>query len=174
MGRMAASETTTPAGLSVKVGYSLNGAAVGSPTQPGMYDVTTSINDLNNAGSATGVLVIQYNFAGFFHPVDNLPARNVVKAGSALPVKFSLGGDFGLDIFMAGFPKPMHVACDAADDAPIEETTTAGASGLSYDQLTGQYTYVWKTDRKWVDSCPQLILKFNDGTERNLNFRFTK
>jgi hypothetical protein len=36
-----------------------------------------------------------YNFSGFFQPVDNLPTLNIAKAGSAIPVKFSLGGDQG-------------------------------------------------------------------------------
>jgi Domain of unknown function (DUF4082) len=41
----------------------------------------------------------EYNFSGFFQPVNNMPTLNVAKAGSAIPVKFSLGGDQGLDIF---------------------------------------------------------------------------
>jgi hypothetical protein len=45
-----------------------------------------------------------YTFAGFFAPVDNRPIRNTVKAGSAVPVKFSLAGDHGLAIFTAGYP----------------------------------------------------------------------
>ena len=32
-----------------------------------------------------------FNFTGFFPPVDNPPTINTVKAGSAIPVKFSLG-----------------------------------------------------------------------------------
>jgi hypothetical protein len=37
---------------------------------------------------------VVFPFRGFFQPVDNL-ALNVAKAGSGIPVKFSLGGDKG-------------------------------------------------------------------------------
>jgi hypothetical protein len=47
-----------------------------------------------------------YAFDGFYRPVDNPPVVNTVKAGQGIPVKFSLGGDFGLDIFEAGYPTP--------------------------------------------------------------------
>jgi len=46
------------------------------------------------------------NFSGFFQPVDNLPTLNLVKAGSAIPVKFSLGGNKALSIFAAGYHNP--------------------------------------------------------------------
>ena len=37
-----------------------------------------------------------YTFQGFFPPVEADPVLNVVKAGSSVPLKFSLGGDHGL------------------------------------------------------------------------------
>ena len=33
-----------------------------------------------------------FSFTGFFTPVDNLPVVNQVKAGQAVPLKFSLDG----------------------------------------------------------------------------------
>ena len=39
-----------------------------------------------------------YNFRGFFAPVQADPVLNVVKAGSSVPLKFSLGGDQGLKV----------------------------------------------------------------------------
>ncbi len=52
-----------------------------------------------------------YEFSGFFTPVDNLPTLNSVKAGSAIPVKFSLNGFQGLDILAAGSPASQTIAC---------------------------------------------------------------
>ncbi len=49
---------------------------------------------------------------GFFAPVD-MTALNVVKAGQAIPIKFSLGGDYSLDIMAAGYPASAPVACDS-------------------------------------------------------------
>jgi len=114
-----------------------------------------------------------FNFSGFFQPVDNLPTLNAVKAGQAIPVKFSLNGDQGLDIFAAGYPKSQYIACDstAALDG-IEVTLTAGSSSLSYDPSTDTYTYVWKTDKAWANTCRQLVVKLNDGTYHQANFKF--
>jgi hypothetical protein len=119
-----------------------------------------------------------YEFDGFFAPVNNKDAQgnyvlNSVNAGRAIPVKFSLGGDYGLDVFEAGFPKSQVIECDSqAEVDGIEETVTAGASSLSYAADTDTYTYVWKTSGGWEDSCRQLVVKFDDGTTARANFKF--
>ena len=112
-------------------------------------------------------------FSGFLSPVDNPPVFNVAKGGQAIPVKFSLGGDRGLDIFAARYPKSQAMACDgSATLDPIEETVTAGSSSLSYDPTIDQYTYVWKTDKAWASTCWQLIVRTNDGIDHIAYFRF--
>jgi hypothetical protein len=121
-----------------------------------------------------GSVTVSYRFNGFFQPVDNLPAVNRVKAGQAIPVKFSLGGNQGLDIFRAGSPTSQTVACGANAPDDIESTVTAGNSSLSYDATSGQYNYVWKTDAKWAGTCRQLVVVFKDGTTQRANFSFTK
>ncbi len=114
-----------------------------------------------------------YSFSGFFPPVDNPPALNVAKAGSAVPVKFSLNGNQGLNIFDTGYPVSQQITCDASATLDvIEQTVTAGSSSLSYDPATDQYTYVWKTDKAWANTCRQLILKLNDSTEHVAYFKF--
>lgn len=122
-----------------------------------------------------GVSTLVYDFSGFFQPVDNAPTVNRAKAGSAIPVKFSLAGDQGLDIFAAGSPGSQAVTC--ATGAPIdviEQTVTAGGSTLQYDPATDQYTYVWKTDKAWAGTCRQLIVKLADGQEHTAQFSLTK
>jgi hypothetical protein len=117
---------------------------------------------------------VVYDWSGFFRPIDNLPIINQVKAGSAVPVKFSLGGDQGLAIIAAGYPKSVVVACDAAAAVEdVEQTVTAGSSSLSYDAATDQYNYVWKTDKSW-SGCRQLQVKLIDGTTHIATFKFTK
>lgn len=114
-----------------------------------------------------------YAFTGFFQPVDNLPFVNSVKAGQAIPVKFSLGGNQGLNIFEPGYPKSQQIACDSTAPVDgIEETVTAGSSSLSYDASTDTYTYVWKTEKPWANTCRQLVVKLNDGTFHRANFKF--
>jgi len=116
-----------------------------------------------------------YDWSGFFRPIDNLPIWNIAKAGSAIPVKFSLDGDQGLDIFAAEYPMSVEIPCDSTNlFAGIDETVTAGKSNLSYNADTKQYIYVWKTQKAWVGSCRQLVLKLIDGTSHQANFNFTK
>jgi hypothetical protein len=116
---------------------------------------------------------VDFAFTGFASPVDNAPTVNSMKAGAAVPVKFSLGGDHGLDILAAGSPSSQRVACDSgsAVDA-IEETVTASNSGLQYDPITDLYTYVWKTNKSWAGTCHQLTVKLSDGTSHVAHFQF--
>jgi hypothetical protein len=100
---------------------------------------------------------------------------NQTKAGSAIPVKFSLGGDQGLDILADGSPTSHKIDCDATDPVdPVEETVTAGSSGLTYNATTDTYTYVWKTNKGWADTCRELVVTLNDGSTHSANFQFVK
>jgi len=118
---------------------------------------------------------IYYDWTGFFPPVDNVEL-NVAKAGRAIPVKFSLSGYQGLEIFEVGYPRSVVINCELPDPGAIaiEGTETAGGSSLSYDATDDQYIYVWKTDKAWTDSCRQLVVKLIDGTYHRANFTFKK
>jgi len=143
---------------------------------PSSHTIKVQVTDNTNLKAVDEAIVtVIYNFSGFFQPVDNLPVFNSVKAGSSIPVKFSLSGDQGLDIFAAGYPKSQVITCDST--APVdgvEETVAAGSSSLSYDASTDQYSYVWKTDKAWAGTCRQLVVKLNDGTSHRANFQLTK
>ena len=116
---------------------------------------------------------IVYNFTGFFQPVDNLPTLNVANAGRAIPVRFSLSGGQGLGILAPGYPASGQIACNANEPgAVIEETVTEGGSTLTYDAVTDQYTYVWRTDRAWQGSCRILVVRLIDGTDHIAKFKF--
>ena len=116
-----------------------------------------------------------YNFAGFFQPIDNAPTLNVAKAGSAIPVKFSLGGDQGLNIFQPGYPQVTTVSCSTSAPTDVIETTvTAGGSSLQYDPTADQYTYVWKTNANAAGTCVQVNLGLNDGSAHSFLVEFKK
>ncbi len=85
---------------------------------------------------------------GFFSPVDNPPTLNLARPGTAIPVRFSLGGDQGLAIFASGWP-------------------------LAYNAGTDTYTYTWKT-LKTYRGCRTLTLSLRDGTTHTATFRFRK
>lgn len=140
----------------------------------GAYTVVVSVSD-KDGGTGTRSIShnVIFNWSGFFQPVDNLPTLNSVNAGRAIPVKFSLGGDQGLQIFAVGFPKSEAIACGSSGNADgIEETVTASNSSLSYSPTSDTYTYVWKTERTWAGTCRQLVVKLSDGTIHRANFQF--
>jgi hypothetical protein len=155
-------------------GLATQGCGVLDTTSVGAKSVTCSASDVagNVASVAVGYQVV-YNFAGFFPPVDSPPIQNVVKAGSSIPVKFSLAGNQGLSIFAPGFPASRQTLCDSgAPVSEIDQTVAAGDSSLSYDPATDQYTYVWKTDKHWANTCRLLVLELVDGTQQLAYFRF--
>jgi len=116
----------------------------------------------------------KFEFTGLFQPID-LDKLNTVKAGSAIPVKFSLNGNQGLDIFVAGSPSSATVGCDTQEPVDsIEQTVTAGKSALSYDATADQYVYVWKTDKAWSGTCRQLNVALSDGSVHAADFKFLK
>ncbi|QNP41391.1 HYR domain-containing protein [Lysobacter solisilvae (ex Woo and Kim 2020)] len=144
----------------------------GSSFNVGSTTVTCSAQDSRgNAATRTFAVIVSYNFNGFFQPIDNAPALNTVKAGSAVPVKFSLGGNQGMNIFQST-PASGVIACGATEGDAIEETVTAGSSSLQYDAGTGQYIYVWKTEKTWVGQCRILQVKLKDGRSRTALFKF--
>ena len=56
----------------------------------------------------------------------------------------------------------------------VEETTTAGSSGLSYDAASDTYTYLWKTSKAWAGTCRQFNVRLDDGTEHKANFKVVR
>jgi hypothetical protein len=114
--------------------------------------------------------------------VDNNGVFNTVKAGSAIPVKFSLFGNKGLSIFAPlpdptkGFyPLATQVTCPKAMAMDsIEEVVAASNSGLTYDSSIDQYNYVWKTPSTYAGKCYQFNMVLTDGTSHTALFKFTK
>jgi hypothetical protein len=167
LGKAALGAVPLPAGTYTVDAY-FNGTI---PLNPSI----TLSDDYYNSSSRLGLsLQIRlFNFTGFFDPVKNPPVMNQMNAGRAVPLKFSLGGNQGLNIFAANYPQSRRIACDTQLPIdPVEQTTTAGSSSLSYDSATGTYTYVWKTDKAWAGTCRQVSLQFIDGQSYLLNFTF--
>jgi hypothetical protein len=161
-----------PAGATPEIKHYVNGNWEDVPT--------TSISGFPDqivCGEITSFSVVAvgydpqiYDVTGPFQPVDAYPTVNTMKAGRSVPVRFSLGGDYGLDIFADDYPLAVGGECSASVD-PVE-TTTTNASGLVYDAASGTYTYNWKTSSSWRGQCRTLILQFSDGQELKANFKF--
>lgn len=138
----------------------------------GLYTVTVAVSDKDGGvGSKTATQDVNFKFSGFFAPVDNLPVVNRVKAGQAIPLKFSLNGYKGLDILSSAASVTANCNTGVADDIALTETVTAGASTLQYDATTGLYIYVWKTEKPWAGQCRMLTVKLKDDTVHQALFQ---
>jgi hypothetical protein len=148
--------------------------ASGTVFNVGPTTVTLTATDAaGNSSSCSFTVTVLYNYTGFFQPVDNLPTLNQVNAGRAIPVKFSLSGNKGLNIFALNSPSSGIIQCGTnAPIVDIEETVTAGGSSLSYSPTGDQYNYIWKTDSSWAGTCRQLVVQLNDGSIHRANFKF--
>jgi hypothetical protein len=158
----------------VASGTAIDTATVGAKT------FTVDAESAGGTSSLTHNYSVVFDFDGFFDPVasydETEPVWNTVKAGQAVPMKFSLDGDHGLGIVETGFPQRHAVACPNASAAldPVEETATATRSSLRYDVDADQYVYVWKTDKSWANSCARFDLKLIDGTTHSALFKFSR
>ncbi|NNH75249.1 hypothetical protein HLB23_36275 [Nocardia uniformis] len=145
--------------------------ATGTVTANAVAEINASPDGTDSTTTTIGNPA--FPFTGFFAPVDNPPTVNTMKAGAAVPVKFGLGGDQGLNIFASGSPASQQVDCQSgATTSPVEETVTAGGNSLSYDSATSRYNYVWKTDKAWAGTCRTLDLNLTDGTDHTAHFAF--
>ena len=120
----------------------------------------------------THAVSILYSWSGFFAPVRNPPSVNEAKAGSAVPLKFYVGGYQGLEVLKAGFPASQFTPCGGYPAGRPVPASTSGSSRLSYDHETGQYHYVWKTENAWAGTCRELTLTLADGSLHHAAFRF--
>lgn len=146
-----------------------------NPVSGSIFSVgTTTVNvsavdAVGNSSTASFTVTVLYNFTGFTGRVSNAPAINYLTAGNTVSIRFSLGGNKGLNIFSAGSPSSRQVTCPAG--SPIGIATPATLSpGLSYQN--GQYYVYWLTNPSWAGTCRQLSVGLNDGTTRTLNFSF--
>ncbi|MER7280996.1 S8 family serine peptidase [Dactylosporangium sp. NPDC000244] len=164
--------TTTDAGSGVAKAAALS--VTGGPKVGSFTATCTGGRDRagNTAAPVSVTYQVVYGWHDFGSPI-NVGKLNVVKAGSAVPVKFGLSGNQGLNIFTGGAPTVQTVACDtSAPQDPVETTVTAGSSSLSYDAASDQYSYVWKTQKTQAKTCARLSVNLIDGTTHTADFMF--
>jgi hypothetical protein len=164
-------------------GTSVEGESIYTPPAGTVLDVGpahqlavqfTSTDPNYTAASKSVTIGVHYRFTGFKQPVDNA-VLNKAKAGSAIPVKFSLAGNQGLAIFGAGSPSSATIGCGSTvGEDLIEEVVTSSNSGLTYDAAVDQYNYVWKTNATWANTCRKLVVSLTDGTRHEALFHFVK
>jgi hypothetical protein len=123
------------------------------------------------------VPAVHFEFTGFFPPIQNPGTTapyvvNTGKAGQAVPVKFSLNGNQGLNILAPNNPRSKAVSCTLESLDNGQPTRSAGARGLAYDASADRYSYIWKTEKAWAGTCRQLMISLTDGTTHTALFKF--
>jgi len=168
------SATATPGATDTGSGIATQSCGPLSTSTVGTKTVTcTATDNAGNTATASTTYRVIFNFTGFFEPVKNPPVFNLMNAGRAVSLKFSLGGNQGSAVFAAGYPKSRQIQCNTLSPVDaVEETTTVGSSSLSYDPATGTYNYIWKTEKSWAGTCRQVSVQFIDGQTYLLNFTF--
>ncbi len=104
---------------------------------------------------------------GFLSPIGS--GVNSAQANSAVPVKFSLGGDYGMNVIASGYPISTPVNCTTLAPTGPSQATQA-AEPLVFED--GQYKYVWKTKKPWAGTCRLLEIKLVDNTVHTALFQF--
>jgi hypothetical protein len=114
-------------------------------------------------------------FTGFYAPLkgtDTVMAR----AGQGLPVKWNTFSN-GVSVEDSASDHTVtsrEVGCDLdgpGDNPPVADA--AGNSALRWDPDAGQYIFVWKTSRSWVNTCHELTVTYQD-TPLTVQVNFTR
>ena len=160
-------------GLASCSGDVANGAPLDT-SSVGHHSFTVSASDrAGNSAVKTVGYDVRFHFEGFFAPIRNRPAVNVLHAGETVPVQFSLDGNQGREVFATGYPRAVPTACGSQGDLDGGvRTQSPGRSRLRYKPRRDLYVYLWKTDRRWEGSCRQFVLKLDDGSYHRADFRF--
>ena len=152
-----------------------NGANIGFTVQDETVPVAFRYDAQSHVLAIEGATVAPppYQFTGFFPPVSDPPTVNVVKAGKIVALRFSLGGDHGLDVFQVP-PTSAQTACPSpAVENPVDDKG-GGGPGLTYDASLDQYVFRWKTDRSWAGTCREFRMSLDDDSLHTALFKFTR
>jgi hypothetical protein len=131
----------------------------------GTFNVTAS-DRAGNVARVTHAYSLAYDFSGFASPAAAYPTASAMKAGAGVPLKFSLHGDQGFNVFAAG--SPGWLPCGALDGPTPADGT------LSYNASSDRYTYLASTSKSWAGSCRDLVMTLRDGTVHRARFTFGK
>jgi hypothetical protein len=132
----------------------------------------TLLNDVWVLQNANGMP--RFKLSGFFAPV-HMDAWNKVTAGQSVPVKWQLRlADDSLvtDLAAVSATTSEPLACPAGALDSTDSSDTAASPGLKFDPVAEQYILVWKTNKRWANTCRRFVLKLSDGSTYTANFAF--
>jgi len=148
--------------------------AAGTAFSAGTYSLAVQFTPASgnySAASKTVSITVSggMNFTGFFAPLKNMPYVNAAHAGSAIPVKFTVGAFRGKNVLLIS-PTSTEVACPAGAPENVVQPGVAIMPGLR--SLGYSYNYTWKTSASWAGTCRVFVLTLADGSTHQALFRF--
>jgi hypothetical protein len=111
---------------------------------------------------------VVFPFNGFDSPIMN-GGWTDMKAGDAVPLKFSLAGPRGLGVVTAVSQQALDCSSGATLAAP-----SAASGSLTYNSSQDRYLESVAGTKAWVGSCRSLSLTLSDGTTHSAAIHFTK
>lgn len=147
-------------GVAVQPTVAVSGGPVGSfaATCSGAQDGAGNVTPPVAAHYTVG-----YNFGGFLAPVGN-----VIKAGSTVPLKWTLSDASGNLLGNLGSITSIKIApsdCSAIGSPAMNASATGGTS-LRFDPLTGQFNFNWST-KGLAPACYGVLVGLDDTTTRS-------
>jgi DNA-binding beta-propeller fold protein YncE len=110
------------------------------------------------------------DFKGFFGPIHQ---GSAVRAGDAIPIVFSLGGDQGPDVLASGSPSSVKTSCEhPGTPTGGEPASSPSGRGLVFNSQTGHYVFVWQTKKAWAGTCRTFVLGLRGGKVARLTVSF--
>jgi YVTN family beta-propeller protein len=113
-----------------------------------------------------GTLQVKYGFVGFLPPLNGGVNRR--GASSMVPVKWRLANAAGSPIGDLSAVAGIYVGTMPCGEPPSAWTAATGA--LTYE--SGEFVFMWKTDRIWNGKCARLSVALVDGTAHTAEFSF--
>jgi subtilisin family serine protease len=113
--------------------------------------------------------ILPWTPKGFYSPVemrdsDDNPIVNVVKGGSAVPIKFEVfkGDEELTDTTSVKDLSAEPTECETNSSPDRVEVTATGGTALRYDTEEGQFVFNWRSPRVRADSCYKLTMITKD------------
>jgi len=143
----------------------------------GVHTFVVNATDLaGHTATASVTYTVLFAFGGFQSPVNNPPTLNTNKAGSTIPLIWSLFDAAGhayanLNALQSISSKQIRCPNATTDpvnppDLPIGTNGVAGITGSSFH-------FNWATDKKWAGTCRRLYVHLSDGTTQYADFQFS-
>ncbi len=162
-------------GLASCDGTVADGTPIDTATVGGKTFTVDAADNAGNTSSLTHDYGVAYLFTGFFTPVDNLPARNVAKAGQAIPLKWRVTDANGAPVTTLTnvSVSASNLVCSIGPTTDAVEEYASGSSGLQ-NLGDGYYQFNWKTPKSYGGSCKTVKVNVGDNVVHTAEFSFTR